>query len=115
MKTALQLFQEKGIPESVYADLDVKAQNKLAKTIDKTFVAPPADPIIGFELKVHTPKEGKNKGKVSVYLSGQVEGAYGGIFHFLNHGEKLNAEGRKTLGELLTTAAQSAASLLESV
>lgn len=114
MKTALEVIQAAGVSEAIYGEMEVRDLNKLAKTLDKTFVAPPADPIINFSLKVHTPEKGKNKGKTCVYLSGQVPGAFGGIFHYLNEGDKLTAEGRKALAQLLTTAATNAAALLES-
>ncbi len=115
MATALDVFKKMGIPETVYGPLDVKGQNRLAKTLDKTFVAPPLDPEIEFEVKSHTPENGKNKGKVGMYLSVKVPGAYGGIFHRLCDGDKITPEGRKAAAELLSSAATGAAALLETL
>ena len=105
MKTALQVLQEKNVPQALIDGRSQADLNKLAKALDSEWKAPPeADVGIVF----YEPKNGKGAGmflKIST-------GGRGGIFERLNDGKELTAVGRAKAIELLTSVTNQAADLV---
>lgn len=108
MKTAIEVLKAHNVPEALYEGKDQKALNALARAIDSEWKAPPA---IDVELVQYQPK---GKGKAGMFLRIQ-EGTYGGVFRRINDGDTLTAEGRAVALQLLTSLANQAADLVDSL
>lgn len=109
-KSALEVLQASGVPESIYGKLDSKQLNQMARALDSTFRVPTTDAVKA-EVVQYIPK---GNGKPGMFVS-VSSGGRNGIFHRVCDGKELSAEGKEEARALLTALGNACADALETL
>ncbi len=111
-KTALEVIQEKGVPEAIYGKMDQKGLNQMAKALDPTFRVPKGDLAIDIDVVPYT---NKGNGKKGMFLEIKASTGYKGLFERLCDGHELTPESRTALKAALVGLAERAVAVAESL